>query len=245
MTGPVQLTREGSVARVRLNRPHRRNAVDQAAGQALHRVVEELADSQDVAVVVVEGSGDHFCAGWDLSEFGRLAAATDEEVAREMVENVRMLRQLGGLAQFTVSLVQGFAIGFGMALAVSADLVVADPGARFYLPEAELGLVPTVVLPALVENLGVRTTLVSALTAAPVTAERALAMGMVGMLADTGEREALVQRMAKLPAPVVRSTKKMALEVSGASRAEVDRLVGEATVATLRSEEARGILDAG
>lgn len=245
MTGPVQLTREGSVARVRLNRPHRRNAVDQAAGQALYGVVEELADRRDVAVVVVEGAGDHFCAGWDLSEFGRLAAATDEEVARYMVESVRMLRQLGELPQFTVSLVQGYAIGFGMALAISADLVVADPCAQFYLPEAELGLVPTVVLPALVEKLGVRAALLSALTAAPVTGERAQAMGMVGLLADTGEREALVQRISKLPAPVVRSTKKLALEVSRTSHTEVDRVVGEATVATLRSEEARRILDAG
>lgn len=233
------------MARVLLNRPHRRNAVDQAAGQALRGVVEELSGRQDLAAVVVEGAGDHFCAGWDLSEFGRLAAATDDEVARSMVESVRTLRRLGELPQFTVSLVQGYAVGFGMALAVSADLVVADPGARFYLPEAELGLVPTVVLPALVEKLGVRTTLASALTAAPIAAERALAMGMAGMLADADERRALVERLARLPAGVVRSTKKLALQVCGASRSEVDRVVGEATVATLRSEEARRILDAG
>lgn len=243
MTACVQMSLEGSVARVRLNRPHRRNAVDQAMSEALHGAIEELHGRRDVAVVVVEGAGDHFCAGWDLSEFEGLATATDDEVARRMGENVLMLRRLGELPQFTVALVEGYAAGFGVALAVSADLVVADPGARFFLPEAELGLVPTVVLPSLVQNLGPRTALWTALIAAPVTAERAQAVGMVGMLADAGEREALVARLAKLPPGVIRSTKRLARDLSGASHPEIDRMVGEATVATLRSEEARRIMN--
>lgn len=245
MSGCIEVSVDGSVARLLLNRPYRRNAVTQAMGEALHGAVKDLGDRQDVAVVVVEGAENHFCAGWDTSEFGRLATATDNEVAENMVQNVRTLRDLAELPQFTVSLVQGFAIGFGMALAVSTDLVVADPGARFYLPEAELGLVPTVVLPALVQNLGLRATLWAALIAAPVTAERAQAMGIVGMLADGDEREALVARLAKLPTEVIRSTKRLARGIASATVPQIDRMVGEATVATLRSEEARGILDAG
>jgi enoyl-CoA hydratase/carnithine racemase len=245
MTSSVKTTYEGSVARILLDRSHRRNALDLETGQALRAAVEEVAKREDVAVVVLEGAGDHFCAGWDLSEFRRLSSADDEEVASYLVDNVHLLRRISDLPQFTVALVQGSAIGFGAALAISADFAVADPKARFYFPEAEFGLVPVVVLPALVESLGVRTTLWSALTTAPIGSDRALGMGMVGMVADAEERERLVTKLAALAPAVVRSTKRLAVEVSSSSRHEVDERVAAAGVVTLRSEEARRILGGG
>ncbi|MCQ3803043.1 MAG: enoyl-CoA hydratase/isomerase family protein [bacterium] len=245
MTDSVTTTYEGSLARILLNRPDRRNALDERTGEDLSAAVEEVSGRDDLAVVVLEGAGDHFCAGWDLSEFGRLSAADDDQVASYLVANVHLLRRIADLPQFTVAFVQGYAIGFGAALAVSADLAVADPGARFYFPEAEFGLVPAVVLPPLVESLGVRAALLSTLTAAPIPADHALGMGMVGMVADAGEREGLVTRLTKLSPGVVRSTKRLAAEVATAPAAEVDRMVAETGVATLRSEEARRILGEG
>lgn len=241
----VRTTCSGSVARIILDRPHRRNALDQRTGEALFAAVEQVANRDDLGVVVLEGAGDHFCAGWDLSEFGRLSAADDQEVASYLVENVRLLRRFAQLPQFTVALVQGSAIGFGAALAISADLAVADPAAWFYFPEAEFGLVPAVVLPALVESLGVRAALRSALTAAAIPADQALGMGLVGMVADAGARDQLVQRLTKLSPGVVRSTKRLAMEISTATPSEIDQKVAEAGVATLRSEEARRILSSG
>ena len=245
MTSPIKTSYSGSLARILIDRPHRRNAVDHETGQALSAAVEEIANRQDVAVLVLEGAGNHFCAGWDLSEFGRLAAASDAEVVSYMVDNLRLLRRLQELTQFTVALVQGYAIGFGAALAISADLAVADPEARFYFPEVELGVVPAVVLPAVVDSVGVRAALLSALTAAPILADQALAMGMVGMVADIEERERLVDRMAKLSPSVVRSTKRLAVEVSSAPPTVVEGKVAKAALQTIRSAEARKHLGTG
>ena len=245
MTSSVKTSYFGPLARILIDRPHRRNAVDQETGQALFAALEEIAGRDDVAIVVLEGSGNHFCAGWDLSEFGRLSAASDEEVMSYMVDNVRLLRLLGEMPQFTVALVQGSAIGFGAALAVSADLAVADPDARFYFPEAELGVVPAVVLPSLVDSLGVGAALLSVLPAAAIPADQALAMGMVGMVADAGERRRMVDRLAKLLPSVVRSTKRLAVEVSNAVPRVVEGKVAEAALATIRSAEARERLGGG
>lgn len=245
MTDSVKTSYEGPLARVILNRPDRRNALDQQTGEALLAAVEEVACRDDLAVVVLEGAGSHFCAGWDLSEFGRLSSADDEEVASYLVANVGLLRRFAELPQFTVALVQGYAIGFGAALAISADLAIADPAARFYFPEAEFGLTPAVVLPALVDSVGVKAALWSTLAAAPVPADQALGMGMVGKVADATERERLVERLAKLSADVVRSTKRLAVAVANASADEVDEKVAVAGVATLRSEEAGRILGGG
>ena len=245
MSDSVKIRYRGSLARILLNRPKRRNALDWPTGEALMAAVEEVARRDDLAVVVLEGAGDHFCSGWDISEFARLSQADDEEVASYLVANVHLLRRLANLPQFTVALVRGYAIGFGAALAISADLTVADPGARFNFPEAEFGLTPAVVLPALVDSLGVRAALWSTLTVAPLSADQALRMGVVGMVADPAERERLVERLAKLSPGVVRSTKRLAVEVAAGAADEIDRLVAEAGVATLRSEEARRILGGG
>lgn len=245
MTGSVKTVFEGSVARILLDRAHRRNALDRRTGAALMGAVEEVADRDDVAVVVLEGAGDHFCAGWDLSEFGWLAGADDRRVESYLAANLRLLRLLAGLPQFTVALVQGYAVGFGAALAFSADLAVADPRARFHFPEAGFGLVPAVVLPALVESAGARAALWSTLTAAPLPADRALALGMVGLVADPAQRQRLLERLAELSPGVVRSTKRLVVEISTAPPGEVEQKAVAAGVATLRSEEAAGTLGAG
>ncbi|MCE2526054.1 MAG: hypothetical protein J4G00_00735 [Actinomycetia bacterium] len=104
---------------------------------------------------------------------------------------------------------------------------------------------PAVVLPPLMEALGVRAALLSTLTAAPIPADDALGMGMVGMVADAEEREGLVTRLTKLSPGVVTFTKRLAAEVATAPAAEVDRMVAETGVATLRSEEARRMLSGG
>lgn len=238
MTDSVQTVREGSLARILLNRPTRRNAFDQATTQGLLSALDDIERSDDLAALVLEGAGEHFCAGWDLSEFGRLSAADDETVTGYMVENVRLLRRVRQMPQFTVALVQGYAIGFGAALAMSADLAVADPAARFYFPEADMGVVPAVVLPALVESLGVRGALLSLLCAGRVPAGQALAAGMVGMVADASEREQLLERLAKLSPSVIRSTKQLAVGIRHASAEAAEEKVAEAALATIRSAEA-------
>lgn len=239
MTTSLRTICEGSLARITLNRPHRRNAFDQATTRSLMAALDEVANRGDLAVVVLEGAGDHFCAGWDLSEFGRLAAADDEEVANYMVENVRLLRRVAEIPQFTVALVQGYAIGFGAALAMSADLAVADPGARFYFPEADMGVVPAVVLPALVESLGVGGALLSVLCSGRLPAEEALAAGMIGMVAGSEAREEMVKRLAGLSPSVVRATKGLAVEIANAPFRVVEDRVAAAALQTIRSAEAR------
>ena len=97
MSDSVKIRYQGSLARILLNRPKRRNALDRPTGEALLAAVEGVARRDDLAVVVLEGAGDHFCSGWDLSEFARLSQADDEEVASYLVANVHLLRRLANL----------------------------------------------------------------------------------------------------------------------------------------------------
>ncbi len=119
-------TQEGAVVRLTLNRPERKNALDQASWALLRDLLEELKFDETARVVVLAGAGGTFCAGSDLAG----ASATEHPVSK--------MQKLGAVAEAVTSfpkpliaLVDGAAVGAGCNLALSCDFVVATPTARF------------------------------------------------------------------------------------------------------------------
>lgn len=120
---------EGSVAALTIDRPQRRNAVDMATLEALEAGLERLG--QDIRVVVLQGSGGHFCAGADLNGV--------EDQAFVALLN-RILVRLTEAPFVTLAAVDGAALGAGTQLALACDLRVATSEANFGIPAAKLGL---------------------------------------------------------------------------------------------------------
>ena len=135
--------RRPAVAIVTIDRPARRNALDLAAWRDLAAAFRTLAANRAVRLVVLTGSGGHFCAGADISEFGRHRAdsaggqAYDREVAAAS-------GALQALPQPSIAAVSGSCAGGGCALALGCDFRVLDRGARFGIPAARLGTIYTV-----------------------------------------------------------------------------------------------------
>lgn len=126
----------GHVARVTLNRPAARNAVDGALALQLEAAVRQTEADPDIRVVVLTGAGRGFCAGADLVEFaaGRHAALwTDEGGFAGFVNHVRR--------KPWIAAVHGFALAGGLEIALACDLIVSSDDARFGLPEVRRGLV--------------------------------------------------------------------------------------------------------
>ncbi len=127
---------DGPVARITLNRPARRNAIDGAAAAGLTAALARFEADPDLRVAVLCGAGPVFCAGMDLAAFG---AGQVEEV----------LFGPGGFAGLTearrtkplIAAVHGAALAGGFELALACDMIVAEDGCRFGLPEVIRGLV--------------------------------------------------------------------------------------------------------
>ncbi|MDD8024449.1 MAG: enoyl-CoA hydratase-related protein [Paracoccaceae bacterium] len=127
---------EGALARITLNRPARRNAIDAAAAAGLAAALARFEADPDLRVAVLCGAGPVFCAGMDLAAFG---AGQVEEV----------LFGPGGFAGLTeaprrkplIAAVHGAALAGGFELALACDMIVAEEGSRFGLPEVIRGLV--------------------------------------------------------------------------------------------------------
>ncbi len=231
------------VVRLTLNRPERRNALTEELASALRVRLTEVARDDSVRVLVLTGAGRAFCAGADLGRLGARAATVQE---KEQVLRVyyRAFLDLRDLKIPTIAAIQGPAIGAGLNLALCCDLRVLARGARLAAPFVKLGIHPgggaTWMLSRLAGTSAAREML---LLGEPVSAERALQVGLAGRLVEDGEElpAALewASSLAALPRPVLLDLKRtLALAESGADFDQVLELETVAQARSLTSEDA-------
>ena len=138
VAGPIFVEKLGDrVVRVVINRP-KQNTLNAEVLDGLDRILTELWNDNEVAVVVLTGTGSVFSAGADLSQFFNSAAAF-VEFSRK---GERIFRRIAEFPKLTVAVVKGYALGGGLELAMSCDLRLATEDAKLGLPEVTLGLVP-------------------------------------------------------------------------------------------------------
>ena len=136
MSDPILLERDGDVAELVLNRPERRNALDQPAVAALGGALDELEKNPPRALLL-RGEGKGFCAGRDLSD----AEPLTEDAEAILAGMNPIITRLHGLRCPTVAAVQGAALGFGLGLALACDLLVVGETAKIGSPFAAIGAV--------------------------------------------------------------------------------------------------------
>jgi enoyl-CoA hydratase/carnithine racemase len=136
----VSVNRRGHVAELVLDRPEALNAINTAVALELTEKGSALAGDPSVRAVVLSSSADRaFCAGADLKERSGFG---DAELLAQRLLFRRAFGAIIGLPVPALAAVSGFALGGGCELALACDLIVADDGAVFGLPEVSVGLVP-------------------------------------------------------------------------------------------------------
>jgi len=204
----VHIAQEG-VARLTLDRPACRNAMDQRLIDALRQALLALDRDQAVRAIVLEGAGKGFCAGSDLKHIGALSI---DDMGRFEQETGDVARLIGFLAKPVVAAVESFAIGGGFILAASCDVVVAGRGSRWSLPEVPHGWLTPWGLNALVQRVGRVRARNLCWCMETLDGGQAAAIGLVDQLADDGQAGAralaLAAGLAALPVPAVAATKR-------------------------------------
>jgi enoyl-CoA hydratase/carnithine racemase len=207
MSDRVSTTVENGIADVRLNRPDKLNALDQAMFQGIVDAGEALKGDRQVRVVVLSGEGRGFCAGLDFGSFQAMAGGPRTAAEPPAGEGVAAIGDTGGrithvgqqaawvwqeLEVPVIAAVHGPALGGGLQIALGADLRIVAPDARLSVLEARWGLIPdmtgTAMLPRLV-GLDVAKDLT--LTGRMVSGEEAVAIGLATRLADDPRAAAL------------------------------------------------------
>ncbi len=143
---PILLTQADGIATLRINRPNRRNAIDDATRGLMIEALEAAAADPAVRALIVTGTGSAFCAGGDVSGMQQRLSAPQEEIAfngwRRQARTHRAVALLHNFPKPTIAAVNGAAAGLGCDVALCCDFVVAAESAHFTMSFVTRGLIP-------------------------------------------------------------------------------------------------------
>ena len=188
----LEVTQQGGVARVTLNRPELRNAFDDALIGKLKAAFDEIGQDKAVRVMVLAGNGPAFCAGADLNWMKRMAGYGYDENLADARALAEMLAALDRMPKPTIARVHGPVFAGGTGLVAACDIAVGTPEAKFCLSEAKLGLSPATISPYVMRAMGERMARRYFLTAEVFGAEEAFRIGMLSMLVAASELDATI-----------------------------------------------------
>jgi len=197
------------VARITLNRPQVRNALDLEMRDQLWTAMAAVRDDPDVAVAVIRGAGDAFSAGADISEFGTAPSYVQARRARRERD---LWQRMVDLDKLLIVAIHGYALGAGCEMSMFCDLRIAADDARLGLPEVTLGYIPsaggTQMLP---RTLAYGVAMEMLLTGDAIDAATALRLGLVHRVVprDRLDAEAMAwaHKLASLPQAALRYAK--------------------------------------
>lgn len=186
------------VARITLNRPEVRNAMNAAFIRDLTEAVETVGVDESVRAVILTGKGKGFCAGADLAWMRATADYSVEENYADSGRLGRMLHRLNTLPRPVIGLINGHTFGGGLGLVACCDIAVASSAAKFSLSEVRLGLTPATISPYVVRRIGQSHARRYFLTAEVFDAARAEEIGLVHRVSEPEELEAKGQEFVDL-----------------------------------------------
>jgi enoyl-CoA hydratase/carnithine racemase len=207
----------GAVRILTMNRPDKRNALNQALTEALLDGLRAAEADDLVRSIVLTGAGRAFCAGADLSEFKDLTPDRADLVARRAELTMSLQGIFSTLSKPVVTAVNGAAMGGGAGLALAGDIAVMASTATLGYPEVKHGIVAAVVMANLLRNVGHKAAFELVATGEPVDAARALTIGLVNRVTAPErlmeEALDLAQRLAAVDRPAMAATKQLFYQV--------------------------------
>ena len=191
----LQIDTCNGIRTVTINRPDKLNALNAATLDALDAAFANAAADDSVRVVVLTGAGPKaFVAGADIAEMNTLSPVQGRDFS---LRGTRMMRRVEKLNKPVIAMINGFALGGGLELAMCCHLRIAADSAKLGQPEINLGLIPGFGgSQRLLRLCGRAATLELCLTGAPITAERALQLGIVNRVVPAAELEAETTKLA-------------------------------------------------
>ena len=230
--------RSGSILRVQLNRPAKKNAMTMSMYVTLADILNDAAKDEQVHVVLWHGAGDSFCAGNDVEDFLKNPPGPGES------PQARLMNAFINFDKPLIAAVQGAAIGGGTTMLTHCDFVYAGETAKFQMPFINLGLVPefgsSCSVPIRIGHIRAAELILLGL---PFDARRAAELGLVTRVVPDQELLATAtetaQKLAEKPAGALQACKRLMKRSSREQIEQAMKVEGEEFASRVRSAEAR------
>lgn len=236
-----------AIATITLNRPEKRNALNDELIQSLAQALKSAGNDSAVRAIVITGAGSDFCSGADLSALQKISKASVEENvvdARMLLDLFALIRELGVPV---IAAVQGRALAGGCGLATACDLVLASASARFGYPEVKIGFVPAMVMAILRRNVSEKHAFELITRGEQIDAQTAREIGLVNQIFRDENFDAQILSyaggFAKLSRSAIAITKSLLYGIDGLSFAEAIAAGADANVIARMTPDCRKGID--
>lgn len=234
---------DGATARITLNRPDKRNALNDAVIAGLKTSLRDAAANDAVRVAIISGAGNDFCSGADLEALQKIAEASiveNTEDARSLMELFLLIR---AIEIPVIAAVKGRALAGGAGLASACDIVLAGESARFGYPEVKLGFVPAMVTAILTRNASQKHAFELLTTGREISAREAREYGFVNhVFPDEGFDEGVAKfadTFSKVSKSAVSLTKSLLYQLDGFAFKEAIETGADVNVIARMTEDCR------
>jgi methylglutaconyl-CoA hydratase len=210
---------EGAIATLTLNRPEKRNALNDAIIEELKTSLRKANDDSSIKAIIVTGAGKDFCSGADLSALQKIAESSVAENAQDAESLLELFTLIRSISVPVIAAVRGRALAGGCGLASACDLVVASADARFGYPEVKIGFVPAMVTAILRRNVSEKRAFELLTRGSEIDARTAQEFGLINQVFAEenfdGEVRAYAAQFEKLSRSAVGLTKSLLYQIDG------------------------------
>ena len=234
---------DGGVARITMNRPDKRNALNDELVAGLKSALRQADNDDEVRVVILSGAGPDFCAGADLTALQKIATASVAENlddARSLMELFVLLREV---RIPIIAAVRGRALAGGCGLALGCDLVMAETEARFGFPEVKIGFVPAIVMTILRRNVSEKKAFELVSLGEEIPAAEAASIGLINRAVAAASFDSEVNRLAaklaRLSPAAVALSKQLLYKIDSLSFADAIECGVDVNVTARMSEDCK------
>ncbi len=221
----IRYSTENRVGRIVIDRPEKRNALDQQMVSELTQAFQRAADDHEAKVIVLRANGEAFCAGADLAYLQKLQDFSFEENLADSRNLMKLYHLIYTMPKVVIAQVEGHALAGGSGLVTVCDLAYAVPSAKFGYTEVKIGFIPALVSVFLVRKIGEGKARELLLTGRVIQADEAARLGMITQVVEKervkAEVDTLVQQLVTTASGAsLAATKKLIDQVQGRSLSE-------------------------
>ena len=232
---------DGPITRVTLNRPEKKNALNDQLISELTEALTDAAASDNVRTIVISGSGSDFCSGADLAALEKVSKSTAADNATDARALLELFVLIRNLPVPVIAAVHGRALAGGCGLATSCDIVLGSENAQFGYPEVKIGFVPAMVTAILRRNVSEKLAFELLTRGDTISARDALRIGLINQVFsdDTFEQdvEAYLKSFGSTSKVAVSLTKTLLYQVDGMSFVEAIQTGADVNVIARMTED--------
>jgi len=240
----IQVHTENRISVLTLNRPEKRNALNDEMAATILSQLKALKDDEQCKVLVIKGEGEAFCAGADLGYLQKLQTNSYEDNLKDSTALMEMFRTLYEFPKVTIAQVEGPALAGGCGLAGLCDFVFATPESSFGYTEVKIGFIPAIVSVFLAPKIGENAAKAMLLTGKVFNASEAKEMQIVNEIVS---KEAIAEHVEKFAAGLVKGvsaqsvalTKQLLLDIKGKNLDESLHMAAAANAAARATEDCK------